>query len=249
MILFLDRVAENVSLQIAKLFVKAGIKPMTVTVVRFLIAAPVSWYFFSRGEYIYSVVGLFTYMALAILDWVDGEMATLYKLPKHTAPFGRLIDHTSDRILMLIVLGSILYGGMRGPQGYAWTIVTVWYFSTFFFLNVFSYEFEKKFRLPFDRYPEVEKQMYKLTRDPLVKDRILYNLLYVHNNSITRILFTHNFLLIIGILTNQLLGTFIIITAMSAVRATGYFVLEYKTLKPGDTDSALIKVMRKYKPD
>lgn len=247
MIKYFDNLAEKFSFKLAQILVNAKIKPMFVTVFRFIVAGLASWYFLSRGQYLYNVMGLLSYMALAILDWVDGDMAKLYKLPKLTAPFGRLIDHTSDRILMLIVLGSIFYAGMNGPDNQVWIILTVLYYSGFFFLTVFSYEFDKMFHLNFEDYPKIEDQIRRADIPPSTTDKILYNMLYVHNNSITRIFFTHNYLLIIGILMNQLLLAFMIITLMHGLRAVGIFLLTCRTLKIGVTDSALVKVLRKYK--
>lgn len=244
---YFDDIGLKVSFKIATILVKAKIKPMTVTVFRFIVSAPLSWYFFSRGEYIYNVIGLFLYMALAILDWVDGEMAQLYKLSKQTAPFGRLIDHTSDRILMLIVLGSLFYAGMNSLNNHVWTILTVSYYSVFLFLTVLLYEFDKMFGLDFERYPEIGRLMHGISRSPSITDKILFNLLYVHNNSLTRICFTHNYLLIIGIITNQLLPTFIFITFMHILRSAGIFLITYRTLKKVEIDSALVEVLRKYK--
>jgi len=246
MIKYFDNLAAKIAFKIAETLVKAKIKPMSVTVFRFIIAAPVSWYFFSRGQYLYNVVGLFLYMAFAILDWVDGDMAQLYKLPKKTAPFGRLIDHTSDRILMLIVLGSFFYAGMNGTYQDVWIVLTVLYYSIFFFLSVSLYEFDKRFNLDFESYPEIDRKMHYINPSPGLIDKILFNILYVHNNSITRICFTHNYVLIAGILTNQLLPVFIFITFMHTLRSAGIFSIMYRTLKVEKTDSALISVLREY---
>lgn len=247
MINFLDNIALKISLELAKLLVKAKIKPISVTLFRFIIAAPLSWLFFSRGEYIYNVIGLFTYMALALLDWVDGEMAQLYKLPRETAPFGKLIDHMSDRVLMMIVLGSLLFAGLTKSNNQLWITVTILYYSSFFYLTSLIYDFEKMFKLDFLKFPKIERSMFRINSSPNLIDKVLYNMLYVHNNSITRICFTHNFILIFGILTNQILISFIFITSMHMLRSAGVFFIMYKTLKHEESNSALVKVLRKYK--
>lgn len=235
----------KLSLEIAKILVKARVKPMTVTVLRFIVAAPVSWFFFSRGEYFYNVVGLLIYIVLAILDWVDGDMALLYKLPKRTAPFGRLIDHTLDRILMLVVLGAIFYAGIKGPNGRIWAILTVIYYNNFFFLTVLLYEFDKIFGLNFERYPEIKQRADEISK-PSIIDIMLFNLLHAHNNSWTQFLFSVSFPLFIGIITNQLLITFIFITTMHLVRSIGVYLIMHQTLNLKPTNSALVKILRKY---
>lgn len=244
MIKFFDRIAERVAFIIAQILVKARIKPLYVTIFRFVVAAPISWYFFSRGEYLYSVIGLLVYIALAFLDWADGDMAQLYKLPKQTAPLGRLFDHTSDRALMMIVLAAIFYGGMTSSGNSAWITLTVAYYSIFFFLTVSLYEFDSVFGLEFARYPELEREMHKINRSPSLTDKLVYNLLNVHNNSITRLCFTHNFVLLFGILANQLLIALSFLALMHTVRAVGIFWITYETFKVSTTHSALAKVLR-----
>lgn len=242
----LVELGEKVATQLAKILIRVHVKPIQVTILRFAIATPASLYFFSRGEYFYNVIGLFVYMGLAILDWTDGEMARLYKLPKKTAPFGRLIDHTSDRVLMLIVLGTIMFAGMRGSNSQIWIFVTVLYYSLFFFLTVLLYEFDTMFGLHFGEYPKLNREMLKINSTPNITDRFLYNLLYVHNNSIAFICFTHNYVLIFGILTNQLLLSFIFFTLMLAIRSMGIFFIMYKTLKIDSSGLAITSVLKKY---
>lgn len=247
MINHFENVGEKIANVIAKMLVKAAIKPIFVTIFRFIITIPISWYFFSRGKYIYNIIGLLLYISLAILDWVDGEMARLYKLPKETAPFGRLIDHTSDRVLMLTVLGSIFYAGMNSPDKNAWIILAVLYYSTFFFSTTIHYEFNNTFGLDFERYSGIEKQMNQISLHHSLSDRILLNLICVHNNSFTKFCFSVSYPLLIGIITNQLIPAFIFITIMYIIRSLGLFIIMYKALKVGKTDSTLVKVLRKNK--
>lgn len=235
------------SFRIARVLVALKIKPMTVTISRFILAAPLSLYFFSRGEYIYNVVGLVTYSALAILDWVDGDLAKLYKLPKATAPFGRFIDHTLDRILVLIVIGAIFYAGINSSYSYIWTLVTIIYYTGFFFVTVLLHEFDLMFNLTFDRYPQLYTNMLKINPKLSFSDRMLYNFLYVHHSSLSHICFTQIYVLFFGILTNQVLATFIFISSMFVVRSAGISLIMYLELNLGKTNSALIKVLRTHK--
>lgn len=226
---------------IARIFYKLKIKPLPVTVFRFLVAAPVSIYFFSRGKYLYNVIGLLLYMSLAILDWVDGALAQLYNLPAGTKPFGRLVDYNLDRILMLIVLGSIFYAIKNLP-------LAIFFYSVYFFQTVLQYEFDKTFHLDFERYPEIEKKMRASNHHAGTGDLLLYNLLYVHHNSVTKFCFTISYPLFIGILINQLPITFIFIILMSAIRSTGIFLIMSKALKPTKTYSTLADSLKNYKP-
>lgn len=246
MIKVLDDVTEKIAYKLAQILVALKVTPMMATVFRFIAAAPASLYFFSRGEYVYNVIGLVIYMALAFLDVADGHMAAMYKLPKETAPFGRLLDHISDRILMLIIFGAIQYAGMKGPNAHIWIIVTIVFYSAFFFITTLTYEFERTFVLNIHSYPELIPKMYHINRSLSVSDRILFNILYVHNNSFTRIFFNHTFLLLFGVLANQLLLVFIYFAIMHCVRSIGLFMITYDTLSMKPTSSALARVLRKY---
>lgn len=246
MIQLLDDITEKIAYKIAQILVAAKVTPMMATLFRFIAAAPTSLYFFSRGEYLYNVIGLFIYMALAFLDVADGHMAQMYKLPKETAPFGRLHDHISDRVLMLIIFGAIQYAGMKGPDGYIWQIITIMFYSAFFFITTLTYEFERTFSLNIHSYPQLLPKMHQIHRSISVSDTVLYNILYVHNNSFTRIFFNHTFLLLFGVLANQLLAVFIYFALMHIVRSAGLFIITYQTLSMKPTNSALAQVLRKY---
>ncbi|MFZ5366159.1 MAG: CDP-alcohol phosphatidyltransferase family protein [Patescibacteria group bacterium] len=245
MIVFLENFFLNIASKIAKIFLKIGIKPVQVTLLRFLIAAPLSFYFFSKGKYLYNVIGLFLYMAWALLDWVDGRLAKLVKLPKETKPLGKLIDSTLDRILMLIVLGSVFYAGAALTQKQIWVILAIIFYSSLFFLTVLLYEFDRIFGIEYNRYPEIEKEMRKISRKPNTLDSFLINLLCLRSSPY-RFCFMISYPLFLGIITNQLILTFIFITFMSNIRAVGIFFIMHQTLKKGETNLLVAKALRKY---
>lgn len=246
MIKYLDSIADKIAFKIAKILYKAGIKPMSVTITRFIIVTPASFYFFSRGTYIANIIGLLIYVVLAFLDIADGDMAQMYRLPQGTKPFGKLIDHVSDRILMLVVLGALLYAGMTGINSNLWILIAVAYYSVFFLITTLMFEFDRTFSLDIHSYPEIRKKMYQINSSPSISDRILYNILYVHNNTFMRIFFTHNFLLFFGIIANQLLFIFIYFAIMHFVRSVGIFLIVYRTLHMKPTNSTLVKALRKF---
>ena len=241
MINYFENLGETLAMNIARILYEFNIKPLPVAIFRFLIAAPISLYFFSRGQYLYNVIGLLLYMTFAILDWVDGALAQLYKLPASTKPFGSLIDHTLDRILMLIVLGSLLYANKN-------FLLTTIFYSVYFFQTVLQYEFDKTFHLDFARYPEIDRKMREAKHHPGTFDLLLYNLLYVHNNSLVKFCFTISYALFIGIIINQLPVAFIFIIFMSIIRSIGILLIMLQTLKPKKTYSILANSLRNYQP-
>lgn len=243
MITYLEQIGLKIAHCIAEILAKTKIRPEQIVLFRFIIAAPVSAYLFSRGEYLYNLAGLAVYIPLALLDWVDGHLA---RITGRTSPLGKWLDETSDRVLMLVVLAGLFYAGLTSSDSRWWVVLSVSYFSTFFFLTTVLYDFDREFNLEFKRYPEVEEEMYRLNPSPSLLDKVLYRLLNVHRNSLTKFCFTVSYPLFLGIITNQLLLTFSFITLMFALRAAGILFLVYRVVKGGETDSALTRVLRGY---
>lgn len=243
MIVYLERIGITVAHRIAEFLAKTKIRPEQITLLRFIVAAPASGYFFSRGEYLYNLVGLAIYMPLALLDWVDGHLA---RITGRTSALGKWFDETSDRVLMLIVLVSIFYAGMVSDDSRLWIILSVSYFSTFFFLTTVLYDFDREFDMEFKRYPEIERGMYRFDTSPSLLDQLLFRLLNVHRNSITKFCFTVSYPLFLGIVTNQLLLAFAFITFMFGLRTAAILFIIYRVVKKGSTDSVLTKVLREY---
>lgn len=246
MITYLENLALDLADKIAHFLAKNRVQPVHVTLARFLIATPVSLYFFSRGTYVSNILGLFFYMIIAILDWVDGKLARLMKLGKETKPLGKFVDYTLDRMLMLIVLGSIFYAGLHSTQGNVWMMLVVVYFTIFFFLTTLLYEFDSTFNVTFKEYPQIEKRMHEIQKTPKIMDKFLYNLINVHNNSITKFCFSVSYPLFIGIILNQLIATFIFITFMLILRSSAISWIMYDSLKKNQSNLSLIKVLRKH---
>lgn len=246
MIIALENAVLRVVYKIAKILSETKITPRQITVARFVIATPLSLYFFGKGTYLHNVIGLFLYILLAIFDWVDGSLARIKKLPAETKPLGMFIDRSSDRILMLTVLSSIFYAGLNSDMRNVWIIIVPLYFSTFFFLTTILYEFDQITGLEYKKYPEIKKKLYKNTKNVSFKDKLLWNLLYLSDNSIARFCFTVSYPLFLGIITNQLIPIFIFITLMLILRLLGIFFIMYYVLSIKKTDSVLIEVLRKY---
>lgn len=247
MINIFENIGEKIAKMIALSLFRLGIRPVVVTIARFVFAAPISIYFFTRGTYLFNIIGLILYISLAVFDWVDGEMAQLYKLPKETAPLGKLIDQTSDRVLVLIVLGSIFYAYSGSSEHVTWSIISILYYSIFFFSTTLHNEFNNRFNLDYDSYPNLEKQITSINPSLNFLDKILLGLICVHKNSFTKFCFSVSYPLLVGIFLNQLQIAFIFITIMSTIRSLGLFVILFRALGIDKSNLILINVLRKYK--
>jgi len=247
MIIYAEEVNLKLASFIAKKIAKTNIRPIYITVFRFIIAVPLCIYFFSHSSYIYNVAGLIVFILLALFDWIDGELARIYKLPNSTKPLGKLIDHTFDRIIVLVVIGTLLYANVYSHMNQSWILVSILFLTSYFFFTTILNDFDKNFSLDFDYYSKVERDTYKLTKKTTLTDEAFLHLIDVRRNSIIRFCFTISYPLFLGIVTNTLFLTFAFITTMMIVRSIGLLYIEYRVLRAyGNTHeiSPVIKVLR-----
>lgn len=102
---------------IAKLLIKTPVSANQVTYSTFFIAV-ISAFFFSRGDYLYKLLGIVVFQVALLLDFVDGEIARA----KHTVGYyGDWVDSILDRLKDVVVLGGVAWGLARGGNE-----TTVW---------------------------------------------------------------------------------------------------------------------------
>lgn len=243
MIVFIDNIRFKIAHKIADVLAKTKVAPHHITIFRFVVATPLCLYFFSRGEYLYNVIGLAIYVSLAILDWVDGRLA---RITNQLSVMGKWLDEVSDQILMVVVLTSILYPGLSSTDSSLWFKTAIIFYSLLFLSTVITADFNQMFGLDFNRYQEVEKKAIQSSKHLRISDHFLINTLNVHRNSISKFCFCISYPLFLGIVTNKLLITFIFITSMMAIRILVFLSIMYRSAKKGRTNSALIRVFREY---
>lgn len=239
MIVFLDKLRARLAHEIASALSKTGITPNQITIFRFVVSFPSSLYFFSRGEHFYNLVGLAIYLVLVPLDWVDGDLA---RLTNQSSSLGKWLDETSDRILVLSVLGGLFYAGIVSDPR-PWGTLTLAFFLVHFFLTTLLGDFNNNFDLEFSQYAEVEEEALAVDQ-PSFLDRILVNLLNIHRNSFSKFLFCMSYPLFVGIVVDQLFWTFVFLIATFSLRSLGIMFLMYSAAKGGETKSRLVEVLR-----
>lgn len=240
MLVFLDKLRARLAYEIAKTLAKTGITPNQITIFRFVISFPATLYFFSRGEHFYNLMGLAVYLLLVPLDWVDGDLA---RLTNQASPLGKWLDDTSDRILVLAVLGGLFYAGIIS-EPLRWGLLALVFFMVHFFLTTLFEDFNRHFGLEFSQYAEVEEEVLSV-ENPSLLDRFLVNFLNVHRNSFSKFLFCISYPLFVGVIVNQLFLTFIFLTITFAIRSLGIMFLMYSSAKGGKTRSRLVEVLRR----
>lgn len=240
---YLDSIRQKIAYRVADFLAGTNITPNQITIFRFVVSVPVCAYFFSRGTYFYNLIGLALYLALAILDWADGRLA---RITGKSSLLGKWADITTDRILVLIVLGSFFYAGISSNQYRMWINLGVLFYSSFFFMAVTNDHFDRMFNTDFDAYPEIEDKMLKAGKRVGPIDKFLVNFLFVHRNSISKFCFCVSYPLFLGIIINQLFPAFVFITFMLGVRIIGFLFIMYRAVRKGETNSAMTLVLREY---
>src|SRR5919112_4467835 len=86
---------------VARLFLRLGISPDTVTVVGTVGVCAGALIFFPRGELL---VGVLVITAFVFSDLIDGAMA---RKSGRASPFGAFLDSTLDRIGDAAIFGSL----------------------------------------------------------------------------------------------------------------------------------------------
>jgi len=244
MIVFLDKFRRYVADLLATLFAKTPITPNQLTLGRFFIAAPVSIYLFSRGDYVLNVIGLFSYISLSILDFVDGALA---RKTNRSSDVGKFLDDNLDRMLMLMVIFSFFYAGMMSAQGATWQILFVIFLFFFFMLANILEDFTELFNLELRTFHKITDYIFSTGISPKILDRILSSFIDVHKNSLTRFCFCISYPLVVGVLVNQLLIIFIFITIMFALRFLVIFLLMTVVLSDVSSNLLVIEALRKFK--
>lgn len=239
MIVFLDKLRARLAYRIAEALSKTGITPNQLTIFRFVISFPSALYFFSRGEHLYNLMGLAVYLLLVPLDWVDGDLA---RLTNQSSSLGKWLDDTSDRVLVLSVLGGLFYAGIVSGSR-LWGLLTLAFFLVHFFLTTLLEDFNNHFDLEFSQYAEVEKETLAVDQPPFL-DRILVNLLNVHRNSFSKFLFCISYPLFVGIIVDQLFLTFTFLIITFGLRSLGIMFLTFSAARNGKTKSRLVEVLR-----
>ena len=239
MIVYLDRLRAQLAYNIAKILSKTGVTPNQITIFRFVISFPSTLYFFSRGEHLYHLVGLAIYLLLVPLDWVDGDLA---RLTGKSSPLGKWLDDTSDRVLVLLVLGGLFYSGIAADPR-RWGFLALFFFLIYFFVTALLEDFKDHFNLDFSQYAKVEEEALSQGK-PSFLDRILVNLLNVHRSSFTKFLFCISYPLFVGIIIDRLFLTFVFLTITFALRSLGIMFLMYSAARSGKTNLRLVEVLR-----
>jgi phosphatidylglycerophosphate synthase len=187
---------------LVKFFIKTSITPNQITVVRAIIFTPIFAYLFSRGEYYFNLIALlFVFIALT-LDFVDGELARQKNM---TSLLGKFLDEILDLLYVCVILFSIYLGYVNTNNKFT----DIFAVSLIFFLlnNFYQVHLLRNFdenvgyeisgKKPYsDIIEDFKNKGFKVK----ISDYFFLSFIDVHANSLSKILFTISYALLVGII-------------------------------------------------
>lgn len=243
---FVSNLAEKLSVNLfLKFFDKLGIAPNKITVINFFTNNLLAVYFFSRGTYLYNLVGLFFCGLSVIADYMDGAIARKRGIE---SKLGGWLDPTVDFIWQNMLLCGIIYGVfISKDKNLLWLGIGLFALICVIVANHMSYLYAKTFDLdPYRISPDFVKSI-KVNRSTKTLDRLCMNII-TPTNFLFVLLFTLRYFIVVGAIFNimhiALLMIMIFFLIKAAVLLFIYSLfLQYDKQKT--TGLELIKVLHK----
>jgi len=215
------KIQNKISKIIVSFLVKTPITPNQVTIFRFIILIPLSALLLSRGNYLSALIGVFLYIVNNILDYVDGDLARIKKL---SSSIGDLLEHTSDYLGENILFFGVIIGSYKILNNVNVLILGI---LTIIIINV---------TMIFSIYLDLDHQEEAIPSKILKNfgiDRIIMSIVNP-DRQILKIIFFPIFLIVIGVILNQIFLSLCIITITSTIRLIMMFYTLYKGYKTGE---------------
>jgi len=223
-------ILQHLQVSIARIFVPIfmylGISPNSVTLLRFVIGVSFATYYFLSGGYANNLCGLLVAFLATIFDFVDGELA---RKTNSTSNVGKFLDESSDQIFMYMIFLSIFLstgnGGLFSTSireiGIVFLVIHAFTLCLFEVINSMlnarlssnALSYEDLWAVLFDKYGQLNFQ-----------DRVSLSMLDVHKYSVTKIFFTVSYLLIFGILIDQIPLIFLILCVTFLFRSICLYI-------------------------
>lgn len=223
------------------LLARTDITPNQITLFRLLVSVPLLIYFFSRGEYLFNLLGVLVFSFLLLLDFVDGGLA---RKTNRTSALGLWLDEVSDIVIMSTIFLSIFYAALTSHSGWRWPLVVVFFFFGIHSLALLQAEFGKRFDLGIHEYSKLRETLYKLEKNPSFIDRFYIGVLDVVGSPFFAFCFCIRYPLLVGIIINKILWAFTFIAVMFNVRFFLLSWLYYRVLRDKDDRSVLVGLLR-----
>ena len=201
---------EKVSTPLIRVLKKLHFTPNRITVLSHCITLTAGVYCFSRGTWIWNILGIGVMFVIGMLDYADGDLA---KKTKTVSSLGVWIDSVFDVMIQNIIMGAVAIGCFK--QGLGIVPIVLFYIGntgnnlvSFYYNTVFgfeSHEGSKVFRKYMDTRPSLWNRAFKNIIDPTA-------------SAVGLVMFTVRYFLVVGAVLNIMPIVFVVITVISNCR-------------------------------
>lgn len=193
-------VVRPISIFIARLFSKTNITPNQITLLNFIILAPLTFYFLIQGTYINNLVALFFIFGYSLFDAVDGSLARMKSLE---SKLGSWLDSSLGTIYQNLLFCAIIIGVYIKTENWLWFLPGIFVLFGQNIANYLGFRYERDFG--FDAYSGSKKfnQKFANLKKISLWDSFCKNII-VPSKFLYIFLFCCRYLLVLGILFNRL---------------------------------------------
>ena len=184
-----------------------NISPNQITILNHFLTLTFGCYFFSRGKYIYGLLGLGVMVVNGFLDYLDGDLA---KTTNQFSKLGIWLDSGFDIIIQNAVMGAIAIGCYKQGLSLFWI--------TLFFIgnsasNFVSFYYNEKFGFDSDKGNELFRSL--MDRKCHFVNRILKNIIDPTSNYLSLIFYTYRYWVALGMILGIMPLLFQILTVIN----------------------------------
>lgn len=217
------RAYKKVSDPVVRFCVKWEISADAITFLNHYLTIFFGCFFFSRGEYVFGLLGLGVCVVNGFLDYLDGDIA---RATGNMGSFGDWIDTKADVIIQNIVMGAIGIGCFKMGMPLLWIIL--------FYIgnsgnNLVGFSYNSKFGFSSGSGNELFREYMDAKRTPI--NIIFKNIIDPTASIYGLALITVRYWIALGIIFNIMPYCFVAITIIGNIRWFVMFILYGMYLK------------------
>lgn len=210
--------------------------PNQITIFNLLFTIICGSYFISRGTWFGNLCGLGVLLINGLLDYVDGDLA---KSGNKVSLAGQWLDKGGDMLIQNIIMASVAYSLCIHQFSNATLLICITYFIGLNAMNMISIFYNNTFGFDSHVGSELFRKYMDKKHDGFIRgcfNKFMKNLIDPTASHLGLMLWTVRYLLVFGLVFNQLYISFSMISILLTFRWIVMFVLytlhlkEYKKL-------------------
>lgn len=228
---------------VAVVLSKTPITPNQVTFFSFIIFAPFIVYFLSTGEYFNGLIALVLIFITVIFDLSDGMLARMKQV---SSSYGAYLDASLDKIFQFLILIAVVVGSVFASNDYIWFVWGLALLAGQAMADFIGFQYARDFK--FDVYTGSQEFLEKFKAVGKISwlDAYLKNII-VPCKFLYIFFFTARYLLVLGIILNQLYLFVIIFAITINLRWLSMYLLYIKYLSKTPSKLKTVRFLQEIK--